>query len=138
MNILLMLIPKNKVAYIYEDSTVRQALEKMEYHRYSAIPILDRGGGYVGTLTEGDLLWTVKNKFNLNLRVAESITISSVPRNHDNLPVTIEATFGDLIEKAVNQNFIPVLDGKSSFIGIVTRKDIIQYCYNKMCDYERQ
>ncbi|MCK9536658.1 MAG: CBS domain-containing protein [Bacilli bacterium] len=134
MNILLMLTPKNKVAYINEDSTVRQALEKMEFHRYSAIPILDREGGYVGTLTEGDLLWAVKNRFNLNLKAAENIIVSSIPRNRDNLPVTIEATFGDLVEKAVNQNFIPVLDGKSSFIGIVTRKDIIQYCYNKICN----
>lgn len=129
-----MLTPKNKVAYINEDSTVRQALEKMEFHRYSAIPILDREGGYVGTLTEGDLLWAVKNRFNLNLKAAENIIVSSIPRNRDNLPVTIEATFGDLVEKAVNQNFIPVLDGKSSFIGIVTRKDIIQYCYNKICN----
>ena len=138
MNILLMLIPKNKVAYIYDDSTVRQAMEKMEYHRYTSIPILDQEGGYVGTLTEGDLLWAIKNIYNLNLKAAENIKISMIPRLRDNLPVTIEEKIDDLIKKAVNQNFVPVLDGKNSFIGIVTRKDIIQYCYKKMCQNEEQ
>jgi len=138
MNILLMLIPKNKVAYIYDDSTVRQAMEKMEYHRYTSIPILDQEGGYVGSLTEGDLLWAIKNIYNLNLKAAENIKISMIPRLRDNLPVTIEEKIDDLIKKAVNQNFVPVLDGKNSFIGIVTRKDIIQYCYKKMCQNEEQ
>src|SRR5690554_4713592 len=113
-------------------------MEKMEYHRYTSIPILDQEGGYVGTLTEGDLLWAIKNIYNLNLKAAENIKISMIPRLRDNLPVTIEEKIDDLIKKAVNQNFVPVLDGKNSFIGIVTRKDIIQYCYKKMCQNEEQ
>jgi len=138
MNILLLLIPKNKVAFIYEDSTVRQALEKMEYHRYSAIPILTKEGGYVGTLTEGDLLWALKSQVDLNLKAAEKFVVASIPRLRDNEPVTIDAKVDDLIKKSVNQNFVPVLDGKKSFIGIVTRKDIIQYCYKQMCQREKQ
>ena len=42
MNILFFLTPKSEVAYINEDDTLRQALEKMEHHRYSAIPIISR------------------------------------------------------------------------------------------------
>ena len=37
----------------------------------------------------------------------------------------------DLLAKAINQNFVPVLDDKGSFIGIVTRKDIIRYLAKK-------
>ena len=44
MNVLFFLTPKENVAYIYEDYTVRQALEKMKYYHYSAIPIIDREG----------------------------------------------------------------------------------------------
>ena len=55
MNILFFLTPKSDVAYISEDDTLRQALEKMEHHKYSAVPIVSRTGRYVGTLTEGDL-----------------------------------------------------------------------------------
>ena len=72
MNILFFLTPKSEVAYISEEDTLRQALEKMEYHKYSAIPIISRTGRYIGTLTEGDLLWSIKNDFNLDLKLAEN------------------------------------------------------------------
>lgn len=54
MNVLFFLTPKESVAYIYHDYTVRQALEKMKHYHYSAIPIIDREGHYIGTVTEGD------------------------------------------------------------------------------------
>ena len=51
MNILFFLTPKSDVAYIYADDTIRQALEKMEHHRYAAVPVLEHSGKYVGTIT---------------------------------------------------------------------------------------
>ena len=42
MNILFFLTPKSEVAFIYDDQTLRQALEIMEYHRYTAVPIIDK------------------------------------------------------------------------------------------------
>ncbi|MFR3072468.1 MAG: CBS domain-containing protein, partial [Paeniclostridium sp.] len=73
MNILFFITPKSEVAYIYDDYTMRQALEKMEYHRYSAIPIINRSGEYVGTITEGDLLWYLKNDLKLDLKAIEDV-----------------------------------------------------------------
>ncbi len=57
MNILFFLTPKKDIAYIYENETLRQALEKMENRRYSCIPILSMDGQYIGSISEGDLLW---------------------------------------------------------------------------------
>ena len=68
MNILFFLTPKEKVAYIYDNYTIRQTLEKMEYHRYSSIPIINKEGKYVGTISEGDLLWYIKNQHNLDFK----------------------------------------------------------------------
>jgi len=131
MNILFFLTPKSDVAYISEDDTLRQALEKMEHHKYSAVPIVSRTGRYVGTLTEGDLLWGIKNQFNLDLKGAERIPVTAIRRRCDNRPVKADADMEDLIGKALNQNFVPVLDDQKSFIGIITRKDIIKYFYQK-------
>ena len=75
------------MAYIYEDETLRQALEKMEYHKYSAVPIISRTGRYIGTITEGDMLWGIKNKFNLSLKEAERVTVAAIDRRLDNRPV---------------------------------------------------
>ena len=103
----------------------------MEHHKYSAVPIVSRTGRYVGTLTEGDLLWGIKNQFNLDLKGAEKIPVTAIRRRCDNRPVKADADMEDLIGKALNQNFVPVLDDQKSFIGIITRKDIIKYFYQK-------
>lgn len=132
MNILFFLTPKSEVAYLYEDYTIRQALEKMEYHRYSSIPIIDKDGKYVGTITEGDLLWTLKNDFSLDLKSIEDVSINRISRRKDNRPVSINANIEDLISKSMNQNFVPVIDDQEIFIGIIKRRDIIEYCYNKL------
>ena len=132
MNILFFLTPKSEVAYIHDDESLRQVLEKMEYHKYSAVPIISRQGTYVGTITEGDLLWYIKNQLDLNLQEARRTLITNVPRRSDNTPVSIDSNMEDLLDKAMKQNFVPVLDDKKSFIGIVTRKDIMKYFADKM------
>lgn len=130
MNILFFMVPKEKVAFIFDDYSVRQALEKMQTYRYQAIPILNRDGQYVGTLSEGDLLWYIRDK-QLNFGKSEKTGISKVPRNKDHVSISVNNNIEDLIDAASKQNFIPVLDDFGSFIGIVTRKDIMQYMLQK-------
>ena len=132
MNIMFFLKPKSEVAHIYDDDTVRQVLERMEYHRYSCIPMLNRQGNYVGSITEGDLLWWLKGNHNLNLKLAEMVSIQEVGRRLDYKPVRAEAKMEDLMEKAMEQNFVPVVDDQGNFSGIITRKDIIGYFYDKL------
>ena len=132
MNIMFFLKPKSEVAHIYDDDTVRQVLERMEYHRYSCIPMLNRQGKYVGSITEGDLLWWLKGNHNLNLKLAEMVSIQEVVRRLDYKPVRAEAKMEDLMEKAMEQNFVPVVDDQGNFSGILTRKDIIGYFYDKL------
>ena len=131
MNILFFLTPKSEVAHIYEDDTVRQALDKMEGFRYSTIPLLSKDGTYVGTITEGDLLWGIRKEYQMNFKEAENAPIASIPRRVDYKPVSVECKMEDLIDRALNQNFVPVIDDKKIFIGIVTRKDIIRFCYEE-------
>ena len=132
MNIMFFLKPKSEVAHIYDDDTVRQVLECMEYHRYSCIPMLNRQGKYVGSITEGDLLWWLKGNHNLNLKLAEMVSIQEVGRRLDYKPVRAEAKMEDLMEKAMEQNFVPVVDDQGNFSGIITRKDITGYFYDKL------
>ena len=127
-NILFFLTPKAMCAYLYEDYTVRQALEKMEVAGYAALPILTRDGEYRGTLTEGDVLWAMKNLCGMNLKQAEKVRIMDISRRRDNLPVPVNTPMHVLVERAQIQNFVPVVDDKDTFIGIITRSAIIKYC----------
>ncbi|GAA0738040.1 CBS domain-containing protein [Clostridium oceanicum] len=132
MNIAFFLTPKSNVVHEKLKSTMRQALERMEYHRYTAIPIIDSMGKYVGTLTEGDLLWKIKNTPDLNFKNTSKIYIKDVERHTYNKPVHINAHIEDLIDLSINQNFVPVIDDNEVFIGIIKRSDIINYCYKFM------
>ena len=127
-NILFFLTPKAMCAFLYDDYTVRQALEKMEAAHYAALPILNRRGEYRGTLTEGDLLWAMKNMCYMDMRQAEARRIMEISRRKDNVPVRVTTSMQDLVERASSQNFVPVVDDKDAFIGIITRRAIIKYC----------
>ena len=131
MNILFYLVPKSEVMYLYDDYSLRQAMEKMEYHKYSAVPIINRAGNYVGTLTEGDILWELKDRKLANLHEAEEIMLRHINRKRDNEPVNVNCNIEDLVMTSMNQTFVPVIDDNGIFIGIVTRKSIIEYCYKQ-------
>jgi CBS domain-containing protein len=127
INIAFFLIPKQEVVCLAITCTMRQALEKMEYHRYTAVPILDQNGKYIGTLTEGDLLWTLKNTKGISFESTEKMPLKDVPRRTENAPVRIDAKVDSLLELAITQNFVPVVDDNDVFIGIIRRREIIEY-----------
>ena len=131
-NVLFFLTPKAMCQFLYDDFTVRQALEKMESSGYTALPILNKRGEYRGTLSEGDVLWAMKNMCNMDLRIAESRRIMEISRRKDNIPIRVTTSMRDLVERAVAQNFVPVVDDKDTFIGLVTRKAIISYCVERL------
>ncbi|MTH53401.1 CBS domain-containing protein [Bacillus mangrovi] len=128
MNIAFFLIPKSEVVYLPASATIRQALEKMEYHRYSALPLLDEKGRYVATLTEGDLLWKLKNTPNLNFENTHKMSLSEIDMHRKNEPVQITARMDEIIDRAMEQNFVPVIDDQGIFIGMIRRREIIEYC----------
>ena len=111
---------------------MRQALEKMEYHRYTAVPLIDCDGRYVGTLTEGDLLWKIKNTPNFNFESTRKIWLNEVPLHQKNQAISINSEIEDIILKSIEQNFVPVVDDDNTFIGIIRRREIIDYCAKRI------
>lgn len=126
MNILRFLTPKIEVEYINYESSVRQGLEKMKYHGYSAIPVIDDDGIYKGTVTEGDFLWALYNNSSPDLKRLEKTELKTIIRL-DYQPVKASASIDEILSRAYSQNFVPVVDDRGVFIGIIKRKDIIKY-----------
>lgn len=126
-NILFFLTPKAMCVYLNDDFTLRQALEKMEIAGYSALPILNKRGEYRGTLTQGDVLWAMKNMCYMDMRQAEARRITEIGHRKDYVPVRVTTSMHDLVARAATQNFVPVVDDKDAFIGLVTRRAIINY-----------
>ncbi len=135
MNIAFFLRPKISVAYLFSDCTVRQSLEKMKHYGYSAIPVINRDGRYVGTVSEGDFLWYLTDCFDnqeeINMKKLEETPLSKILRTDLYKPMKVTADVDELLTLAMNQNFVPVVDDLGSFIGIVTRRDIIKHLTEK-------
>ena len=126
MNIAYFLLPKNKIAYLYDDFTFRQGLEKMRRRGYTAIPVITRAGQYVGTVSEGDFLWPLLDGEAPSMKKAERLRVRDIIGSKYPA-VRITVSMDTLLDSAMNQNFIPVVDDLDKFIGIVTRRDIIGY-----------
>ena len=126
MNVISLLTPKAQVACLYDDYTVRQGLEKLRATGYTAIPVLSRDGLYVGAVSEGDFLWHMLSEGNNSLRAYQKQPIQSVMRPEFSPPVSIRVTMDELLEQAMRQSFVPVVDDRGAFIGIVTRQTIMR------------
>ncbi|MBO5870733.1 MAG: CBS domain-containing protein [Clostridia bacterium] len=127
INIMRFLTPKSNVAFLDSAATVRNGFEKMTFHKYRAIPVISSDGVYVGTITEGDLLRSMLNNGGNDMREHEKVFIKDIVRDGWNPPVSITCTVDQLFHRVAEQNFVPVVDDRGVFIGLVTRKAVITY-----------
>ena len=125
MNVLFFLKPKQEVCVLHKGYTLRQGIEKLRQYGFAAVPVIDEEGRYCGTVTEGDLLRQVLQ--HENKAEWEQIPLREAMRTDVKKPVNVMADMDELLSVAVNQNFVPVVDDRGMFIGIVTRQDIMRY-----------
>lgn len=125
MNIAFLLTPKSEIVTLKESMSLRQAMEKMEYHKYAAVPVIDKNGHYVYTLSEGDILWHLKDNEDLNLKNTEQVSVSNIKRSRSIEAVSINASLDYVLDRIRFQNFVPVVDDAGIFIGMVKRSDIM-------------
>ncbi len=136
MNISFYLIPKIDVAYLDAGQTTEQALLLMEEKGYQAVPVVDQYGRYVGTLSEGDFLWTLVNQYAGDVHAMGRKMIGDYHPRREYKAVSIDADMETLENCIMNQNFVPVVDGRNVFIGIVTRQSIIRQLIRQNAERE--
>ena len=135
MNIASFILPKAEVSYVRDNMTLRQGLEKLRRSGFSAIPVIDVEDRYVGVISEGDFLWNIlyynQKPEDFSAKRLETDTIRSIMRSGKVTPACIDTAMETLLEKVENQNFVPVIDDRSVFIGIITRSEILKFFIEK-------
>ena len=126
MNIMKLLVPKSLTSYIDRDQTLRQALEKMRHHGYTALPVLNSLGEYVGTVSEGDFLWSMIDREEGAMREQEELHVSDIMRGDLFPPLRIDSGMAQIVLDLLERNFAPVVDDRGKFVGIVTRRDVLK------------
>ncbi len=130
-SILFLLKPKRSIGYLESRRTLRQALEKMRYYGYTALPVVDDQGRYAGTVSEGDFLWHMLNEKEYDIYSREKHSLKEIIRPEFNPAVRVSAKIDDLIDRVMSQNFVPVIDDQDVLMGIITRQDVIHYLKNR-------
>ena len=131
-SIISLLTPKKITFFLSENSTIRQALEKFDSHKFSVVPLVDEQGKYVGTLSEGDILRFIKNQPNFSIVLSENVLIRDIDHYRPYRSVTVDALMSEVFALSLEQNFIPVVDDKDTYIGIIKRKEVIKYLSEKI------
>lgn len=126
-SIIMLLTPKKVTSFLNENSTIRQALEKFDAHKFSVVPLVDNAGKYKGTLSEGDVLRFIKNQSNFNLKLSENVLVKDIDHYRPYVSVRVDALISEVFALSLEQNFVPVVDDKDTYIGIIKRREVIQY-----------
>lgn len=124
-NVFTYLTPKNNTFYLESDSTIRQALEKFDVHKFSIVPLIDENGLFVSTISEGDILRYIKNHCDFNLSLAESVKIDDLEKYRPYKALSISTPIDEIVKLSLEQNFVPIVDDRGMYIGIIKRKTII-------------
>lgn len=124
--------PKKMTSFLNENVTVRQAIEIFDVHKYAVIPLVDNDGHFVGTLSEGDLLRFLKNKVGYDIKATEKVSVKEMERYREYRSLEVSSMWSEFFVLSLDQNFIPVVDDKGIYIGIVTRREIIKFLSHKV------
>ena len=136
MNIMQFIVPKSLVEYVTGNSTIRQALEKMRFHRYAAIPVIDDEGIYIGTLRNDDIFTYFLDNGSFDTRSAERDKVTELLDGTHTPPVYHNSSMEELIERVREHNFVSVVDDRGCFVGIILRRDILNFLFNHYSKYE--
>ena len=134
MNIAFFLKPKSQVAYLHAGNTLRQGLEKMRRHGFTAVPVIDREGMYLGVVSERDFLYRLLDAGSVEAADANGHTVADLVSDTRFEAVTIDADMDILFNRIIEQNFVPVIDSRGMFSGIVTRKDVLMHMKHRLTD----
>lgn len=130
----MLLIHKSEVNYLVSDLTVRQALEKFRHHGFSAVPLLSKEGKYLGTIRDKDFLMYILNKETADLHRMEDVPVTEILTPDFNPAVQIDTDMEQVFKQVMEQNFVPVVDSRGLFVGIITRKVMLTKIYRKFKD----
>ena len=126
-SILFLLKPKRQICYVKDNWSLRQGLEKIRHYGYTAVPVIDCNGKYRGTVTEGDFLWHMIECNECSIFEQEKHLVKDIIREDFNRPANAYSGVDEIVNKVMNQNFVPIVDDQNVLMGIITRQDVIRY-----------
>lgn len=134
MNIAMLLSPKCNISFLINENSVRKGIENFKVHGYSSVPVINKDGTYYGIVSDKDFLSYIIKSKDYSLQNFEEVRIDEIIEEGLNPPVNINASLNELLVRISDWNFVPIVDSRNKFVGIITRKSVIKY----LCDVLKQ
>lgn len=125
INIAKIMTPLISTSCLKSEDSVRNGLEILKHHGYTAMPVVDDNGVYYGCVTEGDFLRHILNTDTTKMKEHEKYKIKDICRQDFCRSLKIYADNSEIVSAILEQNFIPIVDDRDCLCGIVTRKSVI-------------
>lgn len=136
MNLSFYLLPKSEVAYVNRTDTVDKAIKVIRKSGFQSVPVINAKGEYVSVISAGDFLMNLTEDYHCDLELMKRLKVESMRIKRPYHAVSIDEDISEVYEYIVSQNFIPVVDGRDVFIGIITRREILQALLKMKKEYE--
>lgn len=118
--------PAKRVEFIYSDITIAEAVKKMERCHYTMIPVIERNSArYLYSVSSSDILHRLVTATDFAQAMKDPLSTVRIERM--TLSCNEDVEVEELFDIAVNQNYIPLVDGNGAFRGILTRRGILAY-----------
>jgi hypothetical protein len=96
----------------------------------------DDEGKYVGTLRNDDMFQYFLKNGDFNLNIAENTSVCDIFNPSYSKPLKHDSSIKELIECVKEHNFVPIVDDRGCFIGIILRREILNYLLSYIKDFD--
>lgn len=124
-----LIIPKEKVVTIDPDWSLERALLILTRKQTSSVPVINASGQVEGLISKTDILDFMlhigrnNNHFDFT-GLSEHKVREALNLNHQG--IMANSIFSFAFEVLVNRSYIPIINEKNQFVGILTRKVLME------------
>ena len=119
------MIPADNVANVIDQHTLSTGLLILTQSNYTMIPVLSAESKLMGVISMSMIIKAVMTVDAIEMERLDELKVRDVMLRQ---PVRVQATchLADVLNYLIDQNFVCVVDEDNRFLGIITRKNVLQ------------
>lgn len=119
------MIPADNVANVIDQHTLSTGLLILTQSNYTMIPVLSAESKLMGVISMSMIIKAVMTVDAIEMERLDELKVRDVMLSQ---PVRVQTNchLADVLNYLIDQNFVCVVDGDNRFLGIITRKNVMQ------------
>lgn len=120
------LIPSSRIAFVQKDNPLYHAFLILTKVKYAKIPVLDKDNHVVGLLSLAMITDKMLKTDKISISPLNKLKVSDVMQTDFVKINFVQTTLENQLHLLINNAFLPVVDDKERFQGILTRREWIK------------